>query len=490
MEQKKDKKENSFQLLDGNKKISIQDSDIEKTEKIHSNISQSNRSAPENVGQNNENLFAQIPLLQNKYENEGQQNFELHKKLCEDIENDKKNDNINNTIINNSNKINENMINNKLNQNKNNNLNNIDINNENINNINPIYVQSNSDYLKDNPSIKKTRLSDLGKKSYLNSILQCLADVDELSKYFLNEYVLKDILNSVKKTNTKKLSFAIQRLFVHKDSFHDIIYKPESILDVLKKRNIIFNREHSEISPNNCLNYILNEIHDELNWKKENNNYKDVNQYNEFQVIQNSQYNFELSNDSIISNTFSIFCLKEINCLKCQNRKFQFQNYLTFDLDVLGFFNKMKKNRIRIYDCLDFAFRKKVKSNVYCESCNGLNESESFLSIINKPKRLVFMLDRGNFDKQLMDLNFYVDNVIGLEQYMTHKHSNVKYELKGIVSIFENRYISFIKSDEQFWYLFNDSNVNKVKNDDVINNNNSIGIKHIPCILFYKLIPM
>ena len=52
MEQKKDKKENSFQLLDGNKKISIQDSDIEKTEKIHSNISQSNRSAPENIGQN------------------------------------------------------------------------------------------------------------------------------------------------------------------------------------------------------------------------------------------------------------------------------------------------------------------------------------------------------------------------------------------------------------------------------------------------------
>lgn len=34
MEQKKYKNENSFKLLDGNKKISIQDSDIEKTEKI------------------------------------------------------------------------------------------------------------------------------------------------------------------------------------------------------------------------------------------------------------------------------------------------------------------------------------------------------------------------------------------------------------------------------------------------------------------------
>ena len=122
MEQKKGKNENSFQLLDGDKKLSIQDSDIEKTEKMHSNISQSNRSAPENIGQINENPFAKISLLQNKYENEDQQNFELHKKLSEDIENDKKNDNVNNTIINNSNKINENMINNKLNQNKNDNI--------------------------------------------------------------------------------------------------------------------------------------------------------------------------------------------------------------------------------------------------------------------------------------------------------------------------------------------------------------------------------
>lgn len=316
--------------------------------------------------------------------------------------------------------------------------------------------------------------------------MQCLIDIDGLGKFFLNEEISQDILTSLRKGKQKRLSFAIQRLFFHAILEKDKTYKPQSILGVLKEKNFIFKRENSEINPIICLIFMLNELHDELNWKKRIKNFKNVNKYNCQEVIQNSIFNYENSNDSIISNTFTIYCLKEINCTNCRKRSYLFHNYITFDLDILGYFNQSKKNRIRIYDCLDFATQKKVIPNIYCESCTSINQAESLLSIINTPERLIFMIDRGDFDKNLMDLNFYIETEISLEPYMTYKKSNVKYELRGIVSIFQNKYISFVKSENNFWCLFNDSIVQKIEDFDFMNTNH--GLKHVPCILFYQLI--
>ena len=318
-------------------------------------------------------------------------------------------------------------------------------NNQNMFNINPNnnFIGSNN-YPDDDPSIKNTRLSDLGKKSYLNSVLQCLGNIDLLRQYFLNKEIENGILSSIA---LKRLAFAIQRLFVHLNNFNNEIYRPDSILGVLQEKNIIFKQENYELNPNNCLNFILNALHDELNWKKRNNFFQSFNQYNEQEVIQVGKSNFDSANDSIISNTFSCFGLKEIRCANCRQRKYEFQNFLTFELDLLGFFDQTKKNRISIFDCLEYAIQKKIISNVYCEFCRNLNRTESLFSFIHTPEILIFMIDRGNFDKKLMDLNFCIDNEIGLEPYMTYKEPQVKYELRGIVSIYGNKYISFIKVD-------------------------------------------
>ena len=71
--------------------------------------------------------------------------------------------------------------------------------------------------------------------------------------------------------------------------------------------------------------------------------------------------------------------------------------------------------------------------------------------------------------------------------YLHYKEKNVKYKLTSIISVFGNKFISLIKADEDYWYLFNDSNVHKVENFNLFNINCNTGVKHIPCILFYKL---
>ena len=58
----KDNNSNSFQLLGNNKTQSVSDAIIKESENVQSKISQSNRSAPGNVLQinQNKNIFAKI----------------------------------------------------------------------------------------------------------------------------------------------------------------------------------------------------------------------------------------------------------------------------------------------------------------------------------------------------------------------------------------------------------------------------------------------
>ena len=100
---------------------------------------------------------------------------------------------------------------------------------------------------------------------------------------------------------------------------------------------------------------------------------------------------------------------------------------------------------------------------------------------------MIFIIDRGNFENYYLNLNFILENEINLSPYMYNQKKDVKYELNSILSVLGNKFISLIKADEDYWYLFNDSNVRKVENSDIFNNNSSTGLKHIPFILFYKL---
>ena len=76
-----------------------------------------------------------------------------------------------------------------------------------------------------------TRLSDMGNKSCLNSVLRCLVSIEELKNYFCDKKEVDVIYKSIQ---NKRLSFAIQRLFVHIYLDNRIpIYKPESIQKVL-----------------------------------------------------------------------------------------------------------------------------------------------------------------------------------------------------------------------------------------------------------------
>ena len=339
-------------------------------------------------------------------------------------------------------------------------------------------------YFINDPEIKMMRLSDMGNKSYLNSILRCLVSIKELKKYFTDKKEADIIYNSIK---NKRLSFAIQRLFVH--IYFDKknpIYKPESIYNVLSENNKIFTTDF-EINPNVCLTYILNQMHEELNLNKDKCQDINYDQYKEAEVIEKGKINFLQQNNSIISNTFSWYGKYEIICNSCSKRKYIFKSFFTFDLDISNFYEESKKNRILMYDCLEYATSRKILDKYYCETCDSLSEGKISKSIINKPKNFVFIIDRGNFEEKLMKINFILDNEINIKPFTENFQEPVRYQLNGIVSIIGKKYISFVKLENN-WFVFDDSKIQKVAEKVVMNNDNNFGIKHIPCILFYKLV--
>ena len=340
-------------------------------------------------------------------------------------------------------------------------------------------------YFVDDPEIKIMRLSDMDNNSYLNSVLRCLLNIEELKYYFLDEDETKIIYNKI---DEKRLSFAIHRLFVHvyTDQINQI-YKLDKIKKVLEEKSPYFN-QNSEMNPNICLNFILYQLDYELNLKKDNNSFLKVNQYSEKEVIDKGRKNYIQNNDSIISKTFSWHELNKARCKNCKQIKYKFQSYTTFDLDIHNFYKERRRNRISIYDCLEFFISKKTKSKVYCDSCEAFTKVENSKSIIGVPKNLIFIIDRGDLDEKLMNINFLLDSEIDIQPYCEEIQTSTKYELNGIVSIFNEKYISLVKNDEDSWLLFDDSKIQMIENNFALNENDNSNIKHIPCILFYKLL--
>ena len=335
----------------------------------------------------------------------------------------------------------------------------------------------------------KTGLKKIGDTSYLNSVLQCLGNIDYLIQYFLEPKNQLFINNNIK---LMPLSFVIERLFIHLYPYPEqdktLIYGNEKVLGILANYNIMYKSIKTR-NPTDLINFMLDIIHNELNTKKEFNkaSYYDIFDYDS--VVNTEISNFMNTNDSIISNLFSYFELKEYSCTLCNKIKYELHHFKTFDLDIAKCSHKNENGIINIHDYLNY-FSNPKKMNIFCQNCNQHCETNIKSKIFSSPNIFVFLLDRGFFEENLMNIQFKLEEKINLNNFIEKKEAPKEYELIGIVSIFrkEKIYVGFCKSpiDNQ-WYKYNEENVDLIDFNAVIDNNNDKNL-YLPCILFYKSI--
>ena len=341
----------------------------------------------------------------------------------------------------------------------------------------------------------KTGLKNMGDTSYLNAVLQLIGNIRNIASYFLNPKNINIIYEDIKK---KPLSFVVCRLFQHLYPYPEKNerekYEPNSLLNVLGILNIVY-RTMKRRNPNDLIVFILNTLHNELNGLK-NNNMKQIkpNKFSRDNVIECEIANFQNFNDSIISNNCNWFEVKETKCKACNQGIYNFYNFNTFELDLLGtykYLNNTNTNGINFVDCLSYHEKVPKNQNLFCQRCGKYNQMSSFSKIFVTSHTIIFSLNRGEFEKDnLINIPFIIEEQINLRFFLEKKEYLSLYELNGIVSITQEnnnfKYVSFCKSPvDHNWYLYNDENVHQLELNEIIMYHNARKL-YIPCILSYK----
>ena len=331
--------------------------------------------------------------------------------------------------------------------------------------------------------IIKTCLKNNGETYYLNSILQNLANIEYLKNYFLKDNIIKNIEDNSKQY---PLSFVLQRIFHHFFNKRDEKYSIKSFLNALARINLVYASKKSR-NVQECFTFILNTLHNEINKIKNPPEKKHYNKFDRNDVINYGIINLKNTDDSIISDIFNWSKITQLNCTQCGKITFDFNSYNIFQLNLLEFKKLMNRNNFTIYDIIDYELTKKEELN--CENCRNINNANKLSYIYSSPKIFVFFLEKGDFNEELLEIKFVLEEIINLNKFIENKNSPIKYELIGIISINKNdkKYHSFCKSfEDQQWYHFNEETVMQKNDKQVLFNNN--GGEFIPNILFYKSI--
>ena len=150
-----------------------------------------------------------------------------------------------------------------------------------------------------NNLLEKKIINSNSSKSYVNSIIQCLVNVNKLFAYFLNDFPEKSHKLKLKKNKNIKVLNAFHSLIEdinqNKDKFS---YSNSVSLNNFKEVISIYNSKLFDLNCENFLSNLLKIFHEELNYldNKIIFNSKSCNNFNDF----NKNYNMNNSSITII----------------------------------------------------------------------------------------------------------------------------------------------------------------------------------------------
>ena len=329
-----------------------------------------------------------------------------------------------------------------------------------------------------------TVLKNLGNTSYLNAVLQLFGTVRNLASYFVNPKNRKYFEEHLKEI---PLAFVFHRLFLHLYPYPEKAtgekYNPEVLLQILGQYNAVYKSKEAR-NPNDLINFILIQMHRELNTNK----IKYINEPDctkKEQVIKIGMEDFLKSNNSILAKNFIWFEIKTKLCPSCKTCYYEFNHFETLELNIVSAYQKFNAP---LNLCQTLFYQNQKNQKIYC-----LREQQytmaNVTSKIYSPNYFIFSLNRGNFDTNLMKIPFNLEQEIDISKLLDNPQSYKKFELIGVVSIStaENKkYVCFGRSPVNYkWYLYNDDH--SAENTDI---NNVVNVhnsgQYIPCILMYQ----
>ncbi|XBW36158.1 hypothetical protein QEN19_001738 [Hanseniaspora menglaensis] len=371
-------------------------------------------------------------------------------------------------------------------------------------------------------------LVNLGNSCYLNTVVQCLMNFNNLTDVILYENsAFKKQINYSSKFGSR--GDVVNRYM----ELTELIYK-QTKKNLLKKNNKAIspmnfkiacglkNESFNNFSQQDCqefLQFLLDILHEDLN------NYDpDLKSYPPLTDSESDErekmpmrlaaaiewekfYNF---NYSVIAKNFMGQYASKLSCLLCGKTSTTFQTFSILSLPIPAAINKHE--HLSIYNCLSSFLRLESLSSAdywNCPQCKKRQPSTKKIIITKFPKNLIIHFKR--FDNYLnknntlitypnkLNLNsYYYDNdkkhyqvdlwPNGLpnrdRQMMLQSENGFEYELRSVAkhqgTLTGGHYTSIVKKEVESWKLFDDEKIKKI-------NGESSYINKDAYLLFYSL---
>ena len=355
-----------------------------------------------------------------------------------------------------------------------------------------------------NTQIPSLGLQNVGATCYMNSTLQCLIHIKELSEILLSAFYLKYPLGNSNLCEKHKLT--LEYVNILKQVFFPKFYGNQSPCFAPYK----FKELVGELNPLFCginandakdlLQFIIERMHSEVKMAMQFFMDYNIDQTDEMQTKQYFYYSYVYQNNSpFLSYLFGIIKIKT-ECLNCHTIKYNFQTYnlLYFPLKESKRYaieKKKEENKdfeeknyiLSLEDC--FMYNEKVErftgdNSMYCNVCNGLYDANYQSMLYYTPTVLAIVLNRGRGNLDFQE-KFNFGNVLNIEKYLNNDEKKGKYYLISMVvhfgeSSMSGHFMAYCRMDKDSkWFCYNDAFVNECKNFDEIKERGT------PYILFY-----
>ena len=372
--------------------------------------------------------------------------------------------------------------------------------------------------LKKNDAPTLIGLNNIGATIFMNSILQCLSQTKELTKYFLNKKNENHIINNNLALKDRK---SLQLCPVYLSLIHELWSKtskrsisPYKFWETVERINPLFKSGQPGDSKDFII-FILEQLHEELKMTLKYETTEKKPPLNQYDMRSTLNYFIEefKKQKSIISDIF-FGTLETTNiCLNCKEvynsnglqnpicYNYQIFYCLNFPLEEVKNMknNLMSKNNylemintnncVSLYDCFYYNQKSEFftgENQNYCANCKQLCDSVTTSRIFISPNVLILILNRGKSNIYDVKLNF--EEIIDITNFVLQSEfPKIIYELYGVVSHIGQggpnaHFVASCKSPiDNRWYRYNDSIVNPINNfqEEIIDYGT-------PYILFYQ----
>ena len=284
----------------------------------------------------------------------------------------------------------------------------------------------------------------------MNACLQNLIH----SKYFIIKLLSKrSIINESETPITKEFLNLCEKMSISKTSS----IEPSYFRYIFCKKHKQFER-YTQFDSIEFCRYLLEEISSELNEIKVKTPYRELSTFGKSKMqCFNEFWQLYVSFYGSIINIFTC---------TCNHETYSFQ--VIFDFPLLL---PAGKDETSIDELLFQYFKKEsINFNSRCENCNKITVHDKEIKLSQPPRILILSLQRMDVRtnrkndckvkfKEKLSLDYYIDNEC-------QKGQKYIYDLYGVWchmgTINKGHYYSYIKINDECWYEFNDSQVNKV----------------------------